>query len=152
VGLALPVVFGFPISGITGHESQRVEVGLTPEDMKGLEYIDLNAGMYLVVLMGMDCLHCQELVPELNRLCEDPDFPEILGLCISDESGCVAFVDAFQPLFPMGRISEDAFWRLLGDASLPRILLVRDGIVTKAWEQTIPDKRAMERASDNGSQ
>jgi len=143
VGLALPAFFGFPISGMSRPESKLLEVNLGPGDIQGLEHVDLNYGTHLVVLMGTDCLHCQEAVPSLNRLAESPDIPETMALCMSEELDCVVFVEEFQPVFPIGRIHEDTFWRLLGDGDLPRFLLVHDGAVKKVWDQTIPDKSAI---------
>ena len=143
VGLALPAVFGFPVSGMSRPEKKLLEVGLGPGDIQGLEYVDLNYGTHLVVLMGADCLHCQESVPALNQLAESPEMPQTIALCMNKEADCVMFVEEFQPVFPIGGINQDIFWRLLGDGDLPRLLLVRDGVVQQIWDQTIPDKRAI---------
>ena len=140
-GLALPLAFG---SRLTGPEPDRGRPGeefaggvLKPE---GLDGIDLRQGDYLVVLMDTDCSHCRQAVAQLNRLSETPDLPGIIALSSKEEDQINAFEDELQALFPIGRITEEEFWRLLGDGNVPRTLLVRDHVVKRVWDVEIPDE------------
>jgi hypothetical protein len=90
--------------------------------------------------MGTDCLHCKESVPALNALAEATDLPDVIALCTNEESQRIMFGEEFQPMFPIGKIAEDVFWRLLGDGDMPRVILVRNGHVQKVWDQKIPEK------------
>jgi hypothetical protein len=93
--------------------------------------------------MDLDCGHCLELVEGLNALALDPEIPSVIGLCINEENRRRRFTEEFEPEFPIGKISEDDFFRLLADAGLPRILYIRDGRILQAWDQTVPDKEAI---------
>ena len=140
-GLALPVVFGFPTSAINRVQSNGPLIG--PIEVHGVGDVDLNKGEYLVVLMGMECFHCQEAIPDLNILCDAPDLPPLIALCTSEEADCIEFVEEFQPIFPIGHISDDLFWRLLADGDMPRIILLHDGHIKRVWDQTVPDEDAV---------
>ena len=109
----------------------------------GLEYIDFGIGDNLVALIGTDCAHCRESVPQLNALAEAPDLPEVIALCADDEGQCLQFVEQFLPVFPIGHIDDDTFWRLLGDGNLPRVFLVRNGEAVHTWEESVPDSAAV---------
>jgi hypothetical protein len=140
-GLVLPVVFGIPTSAINRTQSNEPQIG--PIQVHGLGDVDLNKGEYLIVLMGTECFHCQEAIPDLNILCDAPDLPPLIALCTSEEADCIEFVEEFQPIFPIGHISDDLFWRLLADGDLPRIILLHDGRTKKVWDQTVPDEDAI---------
>ena len=102
-------------------------------------YLDLGCGEYLIALIGTHCEHCQDAVPQINNLAENPDLPEVLALCPDEEGECLEFVEEFLPIFPIGQVSEDDFWRLLGESISPRILLVSDGHIRRAWDGDVPD-------------
>jgi hypothetical protein len=108
-----------------------------------LDEIALNNGTYLVVVMDTGCDHCQETIPELNVLAETPGLPPIVGLCVNGESERMAFVDEFQPVFPLGQIEDNVFWRLLGDGDMPRTILTHDGTVKQVWDLNPPTADAV---------
>ena len=140
IGLTMPVVFGFRTTGIHRPDSKAVEVEIGYLQIQGFEHIDLNHGVYLVVLMDTECLHCQEVVPELNALAQETDLPPIIALCTNGESQRIMFVEEFELIFPIGKIEEDVFWRLLTEGDIPRIILACDGHVQQIWDQMVPDK------------
>ena len=141
IGLAMPVAFGFPTSGIGQSASKPPQ--FDPIRVHGLGDVDLNTGRYLIVLMGTDCLHCQEAIPELNTLSETPDLPMLIALCTSKEADCIEFTEQFLPVFPIGHVSDDLFWRLLSDGTMPRTILLEDGRIKQVWDQTPPDEHAI---------
>jgi len=140
IGLTLPVVFGFSVSGITQPHSKAVEIELANLQIQGLGGIDLKHGAYLIVLTDTECVHCREVLPDLNTLAEATELPAVIALCTNEESQRTMFVEEFQPMFPIGQVREDVFWRLLGEGDIPRIILVRDGYVQQVWDQTVPDE------------
>ena len=140
IGLTLPVVFGFRTTGIHRPDSKAVEVEIGHLKIQEPGHIDLNHGVYLIVLMDTECLHCQEVVPELNALAQETDLPYLIAFCPNKASQRMMFVEEFQPIFPIEKIEEDAFWRLLTEGNIPRIFLVRDGHVQRIWDQKVPDK------------
>jgi hypothetical protein len=145
-GLALPVTFGFPVSGINRPEPKAVGIELGDLQIHGLDHIDLRYGAHLIILMGTDCLHCQEAVPQLNMLAETTDLHSVVALCTSEESECVRFTEELQATFPIGQIKEDTFWRLLADGDIPRFILVRDQQVQQVWDQVAPDEAMIKAA------
>jgi thiol-disulfide isomerase/thioredoxin len=113
---------------------------LSAEEIKGLKGVDLRRGSYLIVLMGTDCAHCKELLPDIDMLAEESDIPKVVALSKDTEAQRKEFVEKYEPIFPIGEVSDKAFWRLLGSGKMPRILLVQDGKVQKAWDRTVPKK------------
>ncbi|MES0363730.1 MAG: MauE/DoxX family redox-associated membrane protein [Desulfobacteria bacterium] len=141
IGLGLPAVFGVPTTKIEKLPSEIPGIG--PIQVHGLGNLDLNKGEYLIVLMGTACFHCQEAIPDLNILCDAPDLPPLIALCTSEEADCIEFVEEFQPIFPIGHISDDLFWRLLADGDMPRIILLHNGHIKRVWDQTVPNEDAI---------
>lgn len=144
IGLAMPSAFGLPTWEINNSDPEPLRFG--PIRVHGFGEVDLSAGGYLIVLMGTDCVHCQEAIPELNALAEDPDLPTLIALCTSKEADCIEFTEAFLPVFPIGHISDDLFWRLLSDGDLPRTILLKDGGVRNVWDQIVPTRDDIQAA------
>ncbi|MBW1860263.1 MAG: hypothetical protein JRI70_09390 [Deltaproteobacteria bacterium] len=144
IGLAMPVAFGLPTWGINNSDPKPPE--FDPIQVHGVGDVDLNTGGYLIVLMGTDCLHCQEAIPELNMLSENPDLPMLIALCTSKEADCIDFTEEFLPVFPIGHISDDLFWHLLADGDMPRTILLEDGRTRQVWDQTVPTKDDIQAA------
>lgn len=147
IGLVLPVAFGFPTSRIDLHQSQGVDLEIGYIHIRGLDNIDLNYGVYLIILMDTGCLHCHEIVPELNMLAKATDLPSVIALSTNEELQRIKFVEEFQPIFPIGQIKEEIFSRLLNDRDIPCIILISDGHVQHVWDQTIPDKDRIKAVS-----
>jgi hypothetical protein len=138
IGLAMPVAFGLPTWGIDNSDPEPSQ--FDPISVHGLGDVDINIGEYLIVLMGTDCLHCQEAIPELNTLSEAPDMPVLIALCTSEEADCIEFTEQFLPVFPIGHISDELFWHLLSDGDMPRTILLQDGRTKQLWDQTVPTR------------
>ena len=137
-GIILPPIFGFaPWDTRNLHEgSTGVELGHV--EVRGVEKVDLGRGSHLIVLMGTDCSHCREVLPLLDELAEEKGLPSLIALCPDDEMKRSGFIEAFDPVFPIGRIGERNFWRLVGRADMPILLLLRDGQVQKSWVHKVP--------------
>jgi hypothetical protein len=148
IGFAQPLIFGFPISRITQPPSKTAELELGGLQIQGLKDVDLAHGLYLIVLMETDCSYCQEAMPELNMLADRPDMPILIGLIPNGDELRIKFTDGYQPAFPIEQISDDAFWRLLGDGYTPRIFLVRDGRILKVWDRKVPEEKSIRAAED----
>jgi len=139
-GLILPSTFGSPITRANPDPAKTGDILLGNFQIEGLDRFDLAHGDYLLVLMDTGCLHCRDAVDALNQLAEDPDMPEVIALSSNGESQLNTFREEFQARFPIGRISEEVFWRLLGDGDVPRIFLLRNRVWQKVWDTEIPDK------------
>ncbi len=140
LGAALPMVYGSPVERLTRPPAEIVQSefnGLKIQGM-GLEKIDLNRGTHLIVLMETGCLHCQEAVMDLNALAETFAGFSMAAVCANDEGPRREFVREFEPVYPVGGIAEDDFWRLLGDGDIPRVFLLDEGRVLKIWDVEIP--------------
>jgi hypothetical protein len=135
----LPIFFGVSVSEIIHPEYGMNKIDLGQVKPKGLETIDFRSGDYLIVLIGTDCSHCLELLPDLENLSRSPGIPKMVALCINDETQRKRFIEEYQPSFPLGQIDDDLFWRLLGNGTTPRLLLVRKGKIEKTWDQTVPE-------------
>lgn len=140
IGVALPAIFGFRFPALTGQKSEAVTSGLEDRIVQELETIALNQGTYLLVLMNTECSSCWESVPDVDEIATKDDLPSVIGLTANDEFQRTAFIDEFQPQFPLREINEDLFWELLGDGPLPRVLLVKNGRLLHSWDQGVPDE------------
>ncbi|MEW6664897.1 MAG: MauE/DoxX family redox-associated membrane protein [Thermodesulfobacteriota bacterium] len=137
-GLALPLLLGFPISAMISPGGRDAPERIGEVRMTGLKEVDLARGAYVLVLLGTDCLHCQELLPDMDGLASRKDIPPTIGLTKNSEAEVRKFVEEFDPSFPIGQVGEKDFWRLLGSGKMPRIMLVRDGRVQKVWDGQMP--------------
>jgi uncharacterized membrane protein YphA (DoxX/SURF4 family) len=138
-GLILPLIFGSPVTRVDPNQTKAGDILLGDFQIEGLDRVDLAHGDYLLVLMDTECSHCRDAVAELNWLAEDPDLPEVIGLSSNGEDQLKTFRKELQVIFPIGLITEEDFWRLLGDGDVPRTFLVRDRVVQEVWDTEIPD-------------
>ncbi len=152
MGATLPLVFGSPLERLTRPHVEIVETEFSHLEIRGmgLEGIDLDHGAHLIILMETGCLHCQEAVVEFNALAESFPAFSMAGVCVNDESARREFTREFQPVYRIGRISEDDFWRLLGDGDIPRVFLLNEGRVLKIWDVEIPDEDGIRAAFGSG--
>ncbi|MBI9074553.1 MAG: hypothetical protein JEZ02_04005 [Desulfatibacillum sp.] len=134
--LALPFAFGFSLDSVLlpGVEGPPVE----PLTVLDGQAVDWSASPYLVELMSTDCLHCQESVMDVNILAATPGIPPIKALCFDSPEDIAAFRETYLPEYPLLRIAEKDYWRLVANGSSPRFLLVREGHVVRAWEVAPP--------------
>jgi len=146
VGLALPIMFGFPISAISQPQSRPPNIELGNLQVQGLDQVDLSHGGYLIVLMDTECSHCQEAVPQINALAAAADLPRLVSLCKNEEWQRMLFATAYHSTFPIGQIGEGDFMRLLANGDTPRTLLVRDQRVQQVWDKTIPSSEQIKAA------
>ena len=148
-GFILPFVFGFSLSQTEQSPQEKIQAEIAQLEVLGLDNIDFSQGEYLIVLMATDCDHCQDVVFELNSLSQEPNLPSVVGLCANDEEQVSMFTEEFQPAFPLGRIKENAFWHLLREGEMPRIILVYDKKVQQVWDYNIPTSLMIEEALSN---
>ncbi|MFO7737294.1 MAG: hypothetical protein R6V46_02365 [Desulfatiglandaceae bacterium] len=149
VGLALPTISGSYFLNPSPPPAQRTELSMRNLEVQGLDGIDLNTGIYLVFLMSTDCLHCQEVLPEVEFLSESGNAPQTVVLCADNDDQITRFKADFQPLIPIGRIDKDSFWNLLGNAELPRLFLVKDAKVVQVWDGTVPAETDIQAAESS---
>jgi hypothetical protein len=139
-GLILPLSFGSPVTRVDANPTKTGDILLGDFQIEGLDRFDLTHGDYLLVLIDTGCSHCQDAIDALNRLAADPDLPEVIALSSNGEDQLKTFRNEFQAIFPIGRITEEDFWRLLGEGDVPTTLLVRDRVVQAVWNTEIPDE------------
>ncbi|MDJ0780742.1 MAG: hypothetical protein QNJ22_02160 [Desulfosarcinaceae bacterium] len=108
--------------------------------VEGLPGIDFRTGAHLVILMSAGCQHCQDSVPEVGFLMDELQTQPIavVGLGQDTAEDIQNFIVEWAPPYPIGRIPSDAFWNLLGNAQLPRVLLVEAGRTLRIWDEGIP--------------
>ena len=139
-GLIMPIaISGHPRLWIDPPRMNDIEAEITILQIQGVTGMDLKHGDYLIVLMLTDCIHCQESVPALCDLAEQPGLPRLIALSPNDEEQRKAFNEIFNPSYPIGQVDLHVFLRLLGDSDVPRVILIRDGRVLHIWDEEIPD-------------
>ena len=81
-----------------------------------------------------------------NTLAQKTDLPPLIALCENEKRQRMMFEEEFEPIFPIGQIKEDVFWRLIADNNMPSVILLRDGHVQQIWDEKIPDKDGLKEA------
>ncbi len=152
MGATLPLVFGSPLDRLTRPREGIVETEFGHLKIRGmgLEGIDLNRGTHLIILMETGCLHCQEAVMEFNALAEAFPAFSMAAICANDEPPRREFMREFEPVYRIGQISDDDFWRLLGDGDIPRVFLLNEGRVLKVWDVEAPNEDMIQAALGSG--
>ena len=98
--------------------------------------VDLMQGEYLLELFSPTCSHCQNAVPKMNALAQDPQLPRLIALTkhALDSPDMVDFKKRLQPRFDIATISQTDFFRLTFAHGYPRLAYIADGVVQQVWE------------------
>lgn len=146
IGFSLPLAFGFSPSSIIQPPNKTAEMEIGRMTVQGLGRMHLSRGEYLIILMDVDCQHCEALAGGFNMLAREENLPKVIALSMNNKDQRSRFIQEYQLIFPVGEIKPEAFWRLLGDNDPPQVLLVRKGHVLKTWDKTVPDMEGIRSA------
>lgn len=94
---------------------------------------NLGEGAYLVAMLNATCDHCRASVETLNDFFLMPELPELVALMLGSDEELEEFRLVTQPLFPIQPIKPLDFFEFIEKAP-PRLIVVRDGRRTHAWE------------------
>ncbi|MEW6735733.1 MAG: MauE/DoxX family redox-associated membrane protein [Acidobacteriota bacterium] len=101
--------------------------------------VDIQQGRYLVALIDTGCDHCQQSVPDFNKFySQQSEYPTLVAICPNSQLDVKIFQEKFGAQFPIGRITNDDFLRLVELGSTPRVFLLQDGQVLKIWDGSMP--------------
>jgi uncharacterized membrane protein YphA (DoxX/SURF4 family) len=101
--------------------------------------VDLQKGLQVVVLMDTGCDHCQANVPKFNDIFQASEsLPQLTALCTNSPLDIKDFQRKFGAKFPIGKISDQDFLKLLEKGETPRIFLLNEGKVLKIWDKESP--------------
>jgi peroxiredoxin len=145
-GIILPVVLGTPVKELVGIGKGE---GASDADLfkaQGLQDVDLKKGSFMFVIIGTDCSHCRDSVEDFNRLAKRTDLPKVIGLSADPEDQIDSFIEELEPVFPVLKITEDDFYRLLGMGATPRSMLVVKQRIIRTWDEEVPAAAAIMEA------
>jgi uncharacterized membrane protein YphA (DoxX/SURF4 family) len=104
-----------------------------------LDNIDIRKGTQIVVLMDTGCDHCQANVPNFNQIFDDSaNLAPLAAVCPNRADEVKGFQKKFNSKFPIGRISDTDFFKLLEKGDTPRVFLLKDSKVLKIWDAKSP--------------
>lgn len=130
VFLPIPDQSEFPVNQYTNFSS----VGRT----------DLSSGEKLVVILNLDCEHCQELSVELGKMNKTHKLPNVYAFYFKEgETTVEQFEQMTNTSFPYVEIDVNTFFDLIGE-SPPRVYVLNDGAVDAIIDEDIAntlDKR-----------
>ena len=138
-GLAIPVTAGPLLDRLSVAISGPAKEGTEPFVLENFNPIDLSKGKHLIIIMATDCSHCIAEMDNLDMIGEDKDLPETIAFVINGEDQIETFNFDFEPTFKIFKISDDDFWRLLGDGEIPRTILIDEGMILKKWDFAPPE-------------
>lgn len=135
VGLAVGSMRFFPELERIQQSDLKSGVRLSGLSLKGVD-VDLMQGEYLIELFSPTCVHCQNAVPKMNILAQDPQLPRLIALTKHglDSPDMVDFKKRLQPRFDIANISQTDFFRLTFGHGYPRLAYIADGVVQQVWE------------------
>ncbi len=137
IGLLLPLN---SISYTPSPDLKRIDIASPGRmAMVGGDPVPFDRGRHILIIMGTDCGHCLDRVGDMDSLAESDGVPGVLALCRNNEDERRAFMDEFDPSFSIGEVQNKVFWDLLGDGDMPRTMLLEDGLILKAWDETVPE-------------
>lgn len=98
--------------------------------------VDLTNGDKLLAIFNADCEHCQETAIELDFLSAgERNLPPIYVLMFAENEAAIAtFFEITGSSFPYHKISDEEFFRLIGNAP-PRIYWLQNGAVKAYWDE-----------------
>lgn len=99
--------------------------------------LHLDHGEFFIAVYVATCEHCRESVPTVNALTQQPGMPQVVGLIFGTADELAAFRRAANPQFPIARVSDAEYVRLLGHAP-PRFALTRNAAPLAIWDQYQP--------------
>ena len=106
---------------------------------------NLQNGYWTLVLMDTGCTHCQQSVPELNKLgSAGGTKASVVALCSNSEAEVAMFKNKYQAQFPIGRIKYDDFMKIFERGKTPRIILLHNGVPVRIWDGMVPTKEEMD--------
>ena len=135
VGLVVGGGRFFPELERTVQSDLKGGVRLSGLGLKGLD-VDLMRGEYLIELFSPTCIHCQNAVPKMNGLAQDPQLPRLIALTsfAQDSPQLIDFKKRLQPRFDIATISTTDLRRLTFGHGYPRLAYIEDGVVQQVWE------------------
>lgn len=145
LGLALPIVSELlPSSGtVPATTSTTMHQGLVLRSRTGT-VIDTNSGTTLLALMSTDCHHCRESVPALNDIVESVGQAiQVYGVTANGQFEIDRFIEDNFVFYPVLPIDEKSLSELLGDDSLPKLVLFSKGHIVAQWADQIPTSQEL---------
>lgn len=109
--------------------------------------IEVEKGLQLIVVMDTGCDHCQANVPLFNQLFDKSStLAPLNAICSNKPDEIKDFQKKFSTKFPIGRIADTDFFKLLEKGDTPRVFLLRDGKVLKIWDGRSPTEEEVKAA------
>ena len=146
-GLSLPLTVSPLLDRINAAVTGPAKEGFEHFVLDNFPQRDFSTGKHIVIVLSTDCSHCRAEMDNLNKIAEDGDLPDVISVCMNSKKQIEDFKFDFEPAFEIYKISDDDFWRLLGDGEIPRTILIDDGIVIKKWDFAAPDIASLKEAA-----
>ena len=98
---------------------------------------DLSSGEKMIVILNLDCEHCQELSLELGKLQKESQLPDTYVLYFKEgETTVEQFEQMTNTAFPYAEIDVNTFFDLIGE-SPPRAYILNNGVLDTILDEDI---------------
>jgi hypothetical protein len=101
--------------------------------------VNFKQGTVLFSIIDTGCTHCQENVPRFNELFAKANTLPMIVVCPNEDGEIRQFKTKLQAQFPLAKISNDDFLRLLKGGDTPRTFLLKDGQPVAVWDVHAPN-------------
>jgi len=111
-----------------------------------LDSLNLRDRDVFLYLFHPDCPHCIRNGPQLARLAEDPELPEIVGITHSVRAGQVTgYLDHAGADIKAYEFNVASFVQITGDGAVPQLVFLRRGRIDRVWKGNLPDSVELRR-------
>lgn len=114
-------------------EDSDLKPGVSLGDLPTPEGLSLAEGKKLLLVLTPTCSRCRRAVPRINTLADADDLPDVIGLTY-DSPDLDELRETLKPTFPILTVSKTDFMRLAWGHGVPRMALLKDGVVERVWE------------------
>jgi len=134
--IAIAPVTGYLLASEPVLPEELPEAGVRWEKLENIDVADqIDEGMWVVLLYHNDCSNCQEAIPMYEAVA--PDYAGNISFAFVEIPPYGDMEDSIIPEDTnalVGRLDESEDWII----QTPRVLLLVDGVVMKAWEVDAP--------------
>lgn len=149
--LTLPFIL-YPVDNLDAYQNANTErinyafpTNLMPDFKIDEKKIDLSKGTYLLSFMSLNCLHCKKAAYKLFILNKQKIYPPTYLVFIGNEAMVSGFIKETKADFPYYIYNEKEFFDIAGN-EVPKILLVREGIVKAKFDNVTLTEESLDKA------
>ncbi len=147
----LPFIL-YPVDNVESYINANTEIVNYPFPVKSIpdfaiagKRVDLTKGSYVLAFMSLNCPHCKKAAYKLYILNKQKAIPNVYFVFIGIDDMVSEFIKETKADFPYYIYNEKEFFDIAG-SSVPKILVVKDGIVKAKFDNVTLSQEGLDKA------